>query len=74
MQKYTLRDLVQMTMLGEESFYLASEVDARIAELERERDIARRLIANVLNDLPSNKDWLDPMLEKAMRLAAKSVL
>jgi len=25
------------------------------------------MIKNILNDLPSNKDWLDPDLEKGMR-------
>lgn len=28
----------------------------------------RWLLRQVLNDLPNNKDWLDPMLEKQMRL------
>ena len=25
------------------------------------------IITSLLNDLPMNRDWLDPMLEKAMR-------
>lgn len=40
---------------------------AFICELERENAGMRRLIQQLLNDLPANRDWLNPDYERMMR-------
>jgi hypothetical protein len=38
-----------------------------MSQFEEEYDTLQHLVRQLLNDLPSKRDWLDPQLEKALR-------
>lgn len=59
----------------EVSFHKVAEGNMRlqqvIAELKTENNHLKNLIKMVYDDLPSNRDWLDPIIEQEMKDSIK---
>ena len=69
MQTFTLHDLVNRTMLGDEKFYDAREVDPRIDELVA----ALKSAAHVLKKMRSEAGSIDRLACEALREADKAL-
>jgi len=48
-----------------------SNMRKRIHELESEISLFRITLSRIINDLPTNKDWLDPVVEIAAKELVK---
>lgn len=45
--------------------------EKHLADLAAENEWLRNLLRQIITDLPSNRDWLDPQVERAAREAVK---
>lgn len=45
--------------------------EKQMADLAAENEWLRNLLRQIITDLPSNRDWLDPQVERAAREAIK---
>ena len=60
-----------MKTLQQQHTDMVLQMQARIEELETENNMLKHTLSDVLGDLPSNRDWLDPNLERLMRQLIK---
>ena len=49
------------------SDYMQKELTRKITELRAENEEYHLLISHLLNDLPTNRDWLDPAIENSLK-------
>ena len=53
--------------MGFRNVVLEEEHDTEVSELKQRINELEFILRNIINDLPSKRDWLDPMLEMAAR-------